>query len=209
MKTKPLPSLLFFVGKTNPNYPNALAVYTKLSSTFFERQKVKCIAHQSIQDQLLGERHADFIKILEFPDCESLHKLLNHDEYKTLIPYRDKAFSTLDIYSITPGVKALALTNFKYLFVTIAQKKKNYKVALERYIKSAHKLAPLFGIYPIIEAKYPVYEHLFGSFDASFITYSYADKKKNVKHFFESDDFKTLLPIREKALGSANTYLLK
>ena len=47
---------------------------------------------------MIGNEAPTFIAVMEFPNVEAISEVFDSEEYKKLIPYREKAFSNVEAY---------------------------------------------------------------------------------------------------------------
>lgn len=50
-----------------------------------------------VGDVVVGNKPAETIMVVEYPDIAAVHALFESDAYKALIPVRDRAFSTYSV----------------------------------------------------------------------------------------------------------------
>lgn len=89
--------ILIIVAFTNPNEKEALAFYTSQIRAQYELVGATRIKYP-ITNLVLGEDKPDFIMVVEFPNQGALQKLFTSEDYQKLVPYRQKAFTKLNVY---------------------------------------------------------------------------------------------------------------
>jgi len=201
-------TILFFVATPNNAQSDALKIYKSKSTELLKEYGIKQIGSHEIKEQLVGKCSASFISYAEFPSIGAVKDVFNSDEYKALLLHRDRAFSSLNIYVAQPGITSQAITSNKELLVTIAAPKMAEQETLNTYLQGAHALSKEYGINPILTAKFPIVEQLFGNCPASFIAFAESDKEGNLKSMFESEQYQQLISLRDKAFNSAEVFLL-
>ena len=70
----------------------------KKLAELYRKEKVEMISHYDIKDSFLGNNKPTFISTMAFLNREALDSLYGCDEYKSILPLRDKAFSKLEGY---------------------------------------------------------------------------------------------------------------
>ncbi len=85
------------------NAEEALSKYLKGVDKLYKKVKVEKIEIYKVSTTLLGDNTPNFSAVVTFPNMESVSKVFNSDEYKKLIPYREKAFSKIEAY-LCPSV---------------------------------------------------------------------------------------------------------
>lgn len=66
------------------------ALYTEVGAKPIERYEISGV--------LIGENQPTMVSIMEFPDEAALDKVFKSEDYKTLLPYREKAFIKLEAF---------------------------------------------------------------------------------------------------------------
>lgn len=89
---------LTIVATINPNGKEELSHYLEKVGNLYKKVKAKPVNKFKITKPLIGDYTPSLISIMEFPTMESLTEVFESDEYKELLPYREKAFSKLEGY---------------------------------------------------------------------------------------------------------------
>lgn len=56
------------------------------------------IKRSLVTDTYHGSKHFTFLLVMDFPSRKSLVEMFESDDYKILIPMREKGFKTIDIF---------------------------------------------------------------------------------------------------------------
>lgn len=89
---------LTIVAKVNPDGKKELSHYIEKVGELYKKVKAKPIYKFKITKPLIGTYTPSIVSIMEFPSISALNDVFESDEYKKLIPYREKAFSKLEGY---------------------------------------------------------------------------------------------------------------
>lgn len=89
---------LTVVATINPNGKKELSHYVEKVGELYEKVNAKPINKFKVTKSLIGDYTPTLVSIMEFPSMTALNEVFGSDTYKTLIPFRDKAFSKLEAY---------------------------------------------------------------------------------------------------------------
>ena len=89
---------LTIVATINPNGKEELSHYLEKVGVLYKNADAKSINKFKITKPLIGDYTPSLVSIMEFPNMKSLNDVFESEEYKQLIPYRDKGFSKLEAY---------------------------------------------------------------------------------------------------------------
>ena len=89
---------LTIVATINPDGKEELSHYAEKVGELYSKVKAKPVNKFKITKLLIGDYHPSLVSIMEFPDMTSLNEVFESDEYKQLLPYRERAFSKLEAY---------------------------------------------------------------------------------------------------------------
>lgn len=89
---------LIIIGFINPQEQESFTHYSTQINLLYENAGAEVKNRYPILQTLLGEEKPDFILVVEFPNQQSLQQLFTSEEYKKLIPYRQKAFSKINVF---------------------------------------------------------------------------------------------------------------
>jgi len=89
---------LTIVARLNPNGKEELSHYIQEVGLLYKKVEAKSVNKFKITKPLIGDYTPNLVSIMEFPNMDSLNDVFESDEYKKLIPYREKAFSKLEAY---------------------------------------------------------------------------------------------------------------
>ncbi|AXT54573.1 DUF1330 domain-containing protein [Aquimarina sp. MMG015] len=86
------------VATINQQGKEALSHYLEKVGILYKKVDAKPVNKFKVSKPLIGDYTPSLVSIMEFPDMKSLHDVFDSDEYKELLPYREKAFSKLEAY---------------------------------------------------------------------------------------------------------------
>ncbi|SHJ28766.1 DUF1330 domain-containing protein [Aquimarina spongiae] len=90
--------IMIVSAQINPNQKEALDGYLEAAAPMFKAAGGTPINKYKIEGQLVGSHPTSLVSIMEFPSQESLLKVFESEDYKFILPLRDKAFLNLDVY---------------------------------------------------------------------------------------------------------------
>lgn len=82
----------------NPMEKEAFAFYSENSAPLFKKAGGTPVGKFKITESLVGNMNLHIIAIMEFPNDKAIKDVFASEEYKKLLPYRDKAFRELQVY---------------------------------------------------------------------------------------------------------------
>lgn len=77
--------------------PLALSQYLAVTTPLLERANAKIIKRFTMNEAVVGHRPAKTVVIVEYPNRAAVDMVFQSEEYKLLIPIRDRAFLSYDI----------------------------------------------------------------------------------------------------------------
>jgi uncharacterized protein (DUF1330 family) len=89
---------LIVTSSPNPEHQESLMEYAKGVMPLLLNIGGVVIKRSLVTDTYHGNKHFTFLLVMDFPSKKSLLEMFESDDYKTLIPAREKAFKTLDIF---------------------------------------------------------------------------------------------------------------
>ncbi|WP_350293981.1 DUF1330 domain-containing protein [uncultured Croceitalea sp.] len=89
--------ILIIIALANPNEKEAFEHYISQIRAQYELVGAKPVKYP-VNHVVMGEEKPDFIMVVEFPNQEALQKLFTSEDYKKLVPYREKAFTDLKVF---------------------------------------------------------------------------------------------------------------
>lgn len=92
---------LIIIGFINSQEQESFNHYSTQINQLYDNVGAEVTSRYPIVQTLLGEEKPDFILVVEFPDQQSLQQLFTSEEYKNLVPYREKAFSKINVFIST------------------------------------------------------------------------------------------------------------
>ena len=82
----------------NEDQPQALAKYLELTEPVLERVGAKITERFKIREEIVGEKPAETIIIVDYPSRTAIDEVFSSSEYMQAAPFRDAAFSTYSIH---------------------------------------------------------------------------------------------------------------
>lgn len=82
----------------NPMEKEAFEFYSENSAPLFSKAGGTPVGKFKITQSLVGNMNLHILVIMEFPSDQAIKDVFTSEEYKKLLPYRDKAFSELEVY---------------------------------------------------------------------------------------------------------------
>ena len=90
--------ILIIVATINPNEKEALNYYLEQMDVLYEEVEAKPIGKYKIDESIIGDNSPNLVSIMEFPNQDALDKVFKSEKYKTLKPYREKAFIKVEAH---------------------------------------------------------------------------------------------------------------
>ena len=84
--------ILIIIATINPSEKDSLTYYLQEMNKLYQEVGANQIKKYQITESLIGEETANLVSIMEFPNREAMEKVFKSEEYKKLVPYREKAF---------------------------------------------------------------------------------------------------------------------
>ncbi|TPN82789.1 DUF1330 domain-containing protein [Aquimarina algicola] len=89
---------LTIVATIDPHGKDELSHYLEKVGALYKKVDAKPVNKFKVTKPLIGNHKPSLVSIMEFPNMNSLNSVFESEEYKQLIPYREKAFSKLEAY---------------------------------------------------------------------------------------------------------------
>ena len=81
----------------NPDQVEDYQTYLSVAMPLMEKVGGKLSQHFPVGDVVVGNKPAEAIMVVEYPDIAAVHALFQSPEYLALIPTRDRAFLTYNV----------------------------------------------------------------------------------------------------------------
>jgi uncharacterized protein (DUF1330 family) len=81
----------------NPEALDDYERYIARTAPLLERAGAKVTQQFPVGDVLVGDKMAEAMMVVEYPDLDAVHGLFQSDGYQAVIPIRDRAFSTYNV----------------------------------------------------------------------------------------------------------------
>ncbi len=65
---------------------------------YFKKQGLILIGKHKISENIVGDKKLHVVVVMEFPSSQAIKKVFESEAYKALLPYRDKAFTDLEMF---------------------------------------------------------------------------------------------------------------
>lgn len=91
-------NLMIVTASVDENEKEAYDFYAKNAGPIFKKFGGKTNSKYKISEVLKGKSITKLILTMEFENTTDIIAALNSDAYSKLLPYREKAFSSLDIF---------------------------------------------------------------------------------------------------------------
>lgn len=89
---------LVTVAAPNPEAMDDLAAYQKVAGPMSAKHGAVPVTNLPISGRPVGDTPAAFIGIVRFPSADAVQAFLNDPQYTPIIPTRDRALSSLNLY---------------------------------------------------------------------------------------------------------------
>lgn len=86
------------VAKVNTEEKEALDYYISHVGQLYEEVGAKTVAKHKIKEAFIGQNTPDLVIVMEFNDQKAFDNVFKSEAYQALLPYRDKAFTSLEAY---------------------------------------------------------------------------------------------------------------
>lgn len=81
----------------DPSEGDATDKYFNTTLPLLERVGARILEQFKVGDAVVGERLGETLMIVEYPNLEAVDAVFGSQEYRAIIPYRDKAFRKYNI----------------------------------------------------------------------------------------------------------------
>lgn len=96
----------------NAREPEALQKYFEIANPLVEKFGGQVLKTLEIGKPIVGNKPSELILLVEYPSRDAVEELFGSDEYKSTIPYREKAFLVYNICLIeVPSVNVKTETS--------------------------------------------------------------------------------------------------
>jgi uncharacterized protein (DUF1330 family) len=89
---------LIVTSNPNPGHQEALNEYVKGVMPLLLNLGGVVIKRSLVTDTYHGSKHFTFLLVMDFPSKKTLIEMFESDDYKSLIPMREKGFKAIDIF---------------------------------------------------------------------------------------------------------------
>lgn len=81
----------------NEDQPQALAAYLEATGPLLQGSGAKIVQRFTLTEAVVGNRPAQSLIIVDYPNREAVDLVFQSDAYKNIIPVRDKAFRNYQV----------------------------------------------------------------------------------------------------------------
>lgn len=81
----------------NEDEPMALAEYLSVTGPLLQRAGAKILKRFTVNEVVVGHRPAKTVFIVEYPNRDAVEAVFGSEEYKSIIPARDLAFTEYNV----------------------------------------------------------------------------------------------------------------
>lgn len=199
--------LLFTFALPNQADPGAFAQYGPASIDAATRAGVIPHFRGPVRHQVFGDTPVGFAGVAEFPTLAAIESFFSSNEdYLRLVPARDRAFTSLDVFATEPGPEGTSLPEDGCVLLSFATPDPTQREALAEYGQASKQL--LRGADARNIGRYPVVKSVLGEHAPAFVSVVRFPNEASALEMFASDAYKSLAPIRDKAMPNANAYLI-
>lgn len=89
---------LIVTSSPNPEQQEALKEYVQGVMPLLLNLGGVVVKRSVVTDTYHGNKHFTFLLVMDFPSKKALIEMFESENYKSLIPIREKAFKTIDIF---------------------------------------------------------------------------------------------------------------
>ena len=89
---------LIIIGFINPQEQESFEHYASNMRTLYENVGATVVDKYPVVQTIVGDKKPDFMMVVEFPNQEAFVKLFSSEEYKKIVPYREKGFKKLEVF---------------------------------------------------------------------------------------------------------------
>ena len=75
-----------------------MTIKLKMQGHYLKKGGGTPVPKYQIIERIVGTAAAQFLVIMEFPNKEAIKEVLDSEEYKALLPYRDKGYTSLNVF---------------------------------------------------------------------------------------------------------------
>jgi uncharacterized protein (DUF1330 family) len=91
-------TFLLATGKINPKNKHLLPEYSAKTAELMTKGGGKMVSVFMVKEAIFGDNIPQTLAVLEFPDVESIKKVVNSEAYKAGISTREKCFTELNYF---------------------------------------------------------------------------------------------------------------
>lgn len=96
-------SALIVIATVNKAETEALKTYSSGVPSLIKTFGGKVIHKYFVKELIMSDEAPEVVTVIEFPEKESINNFFNCEDYKALIPSREKAFSHLELLICDTG----------------------------------------------------------------------------------------------------------
>ncbi len=90
--------ILIIIGFINPQEQQSFEYYASNMHHQYENVGAVIVEKYPVVHNVFGGEKPDFVMVVEFPNQEAFQQLFSSEEYKKLVPFREKGFEKLNVF---------------------------------------------------------------------------------------------------------------
>ncbi len=90
----------------NPQEPEALQTYFDVAMPLLQKVGAKVAQKIEVRDPVIGVKASEIVMLVDYPSYDAIDRVFESDEYKAVIPIRDKAFLKYNVCIVNDNVLA-------------------------------------------------------------------------------------------------------
>jgi uncharacterized protein (DUF1330 family) len=202
-------AVVFFLSVKNPDETDAYNRYSAASHELLTEAGVTTIGMYNIDTTVFGDCAGQTFGYAESLTEKTLIDVFNSDAYKELIPIRNKAFTSMNIFIGTwneLGHTNELVSEKESLFLTVGSINSKELDAYNTYVDNSEKAATSYGIKTLLSFK--INKQIAGECTADFIWLKEGNDDSVWGALSQDENYKKWIPFRDKGIKSMNGYII-
>lgn len=202
-------AVVFFLSVKNPDETDAYNDYSSASHELLAEAGATTIGMYNTETTVFGDCAGQTFGYAEASTEKALTDVFNSDEYKALIPTRDKAFTSMNIFIGTwneLGDSNVLNSDKESLFLTVGAINSEEQEAYHTYVDESEKVATSYGINTLLSFK--INKQIAGECGSDFIWIKEGNDDSVWSALSEDENYKKWVPFRNKGIASMNGYII-
>lgn len=200
--------VVFFISVKNPDETEAYEMYSAASHELLTEAGATTIGKFGIKEMIFGDCGGGFFGYAEAPNEKILTDLFNSEEYKKLIPTRNKAFTSMNIWVGTGNILGnnQLESDKASLLLTVRALNPNGAEAYKKYENTSQGVLSTIGITTVMS--FQINQQIAGDCPADFIHIAAGNSDAVWNEVSELEEYKEVIALREKSLKAMQGYIL-